>query len=81
MDNITIPGSGYPHASLGPLNAYVASIEDSNMVPLGSIDLCPYTLGCLSAQWVINPIRPGTHLLVPSATPVEGQGNYGSRLS
>ena len=66
---------------LGPLNAYVTYIKDSDLVPPGTINLCPYTLGCLSAQWGINPIRPRTHLLVPSATPVEGKGNYGSHLS
>ena len=73
--------SGYPHASLGPLNAYIASIKDLGMDPLGPSDLCPYALGCLSAQWVITPIQPRTRLLVPNATPVEGKGNYGSRLS
>ena len=66
---------------LGPLNAYVVSIKDSGLVPPGTIYLCPHTLGCLSAQWGINPIRPGTRLLGPSATPVEGKGNYGSHLN
>ena len=66
---------------LGPLNAYVASIKDSGLVPPGTSNLCPYTLECLLAQWGINPIWPGTHLLVPSATLVEGKGNYGSHLN
>ena len=47
------------------------------MDPLGSSDHRPYVLGCLSAQWVINPIRPGTRLLV------EGKGElwFPSELS
>lgn len=72
-----------PELHLGPLNVYVASIKDSGLVPLGASDLRTYVLGCLSAQWVINLVQPRTHLLVPSATPIEGKGElwFPSELS
>ena len=55
--------------------------NNSGLVPPETNNLCSYPLGCLSAQWGINPIRPRTHLLVPNATPIEGKGNYGSHLN
>ena len=45
--------SDYPHASLGPLNALVASIKDSSMVPLGTSDHCRYVLSCMSSKALI----------------------------
>ena len=41
--------SGYPLASLGPLNASLASIQDSSVDPLGSRDHFPYALSCMSS--------------------------------
>ena len=42
--------SGYPHASLGPLNAPVTPIKDFGMVPPRSSNHCSHALGYLSAQ-------------------------------
>ena len=42
--------SGYPRGSLGALNAPIASIKDSSMVPPGTSDHRPYVLSCMSSR-------------------------------
>ena len=43
-----------PTFRLGPLNALVASIKDSGMVPYGINDDCPHALSCMSS----GPLTP-----------------------